>query len=279
MKINNFQIMMGPGTCNANCKFCISRITYPIENNGNHLDRLYEVEKLAKQLGITTATITGKGEPTLEDPSKLLLTIKKLAHTFSMVELQTNGLDLTKEIIKEYYRHGLTTISLSRCHFDNEINNSLMGIKQNQPLEEFQKIDFPICKRMSITLCKGYIDNKAAIMAILNQCKAYGFQQLTLHPIGLPKVCKDNKVKEFIKEHELSRTQLVNIESYLKFYGYLIYKFPWGGKMYSVNDITVVMGYCLDRPEDRERGTFHSLILGCDGHIRLSWEHKGSVIM
>jgi len=57
--------MVGDNKCNAKCKYCISRITYGMRNIEVYNRNIPKVKQLAHKLNITTAIITGKGEPTL----------------------------------------------------------------------------------------------------------------------------------------------------------------------------------------------------------------------
>jgi molybdenum cofactor biosynthesis enzyme MoaA len=277
MKINNFQIMVGDERCNARCKYCVSRLTYPISKCEYDYLRLNRVKLLAKKLGITTATITGKGEPTLINPDNLKNIISRLSEEFPIVELQTNGINLTLEKIDEYYLRGLTTLCISRAHYDNDKNKELMGI--DQPMLDLKKVKVPICKRLTTTLCKGYIDNHKEVEKLINYAKDIGFEQVTLHPVALPNNTKNKKVKKWIQEHQLTKEQLIDIFGYAIGFGEFIHQFDWGGRMYSIKDLTVVIGFCMDDKKQRQTSNFHSLILGTDGHIRLSWEYKGSVIL
>lgn len=279
MNINNFQIMVGDGRCNANCKFCISRVTYPLSVNSERYKRFDVVRQLAERLRITTAVLTGKGEPTLEKPEILEYVLMKLKEIFPIVELQTNGIGLSTEMLEHYYRLGLTTVCLSRCHYEDKRNNEIMGLKDNQSLDAFKNIENPLCRRMTVTMCNGFIDDVNRVIGIIRQCIKYKFEQLTLHPVDFPSSCSNTRVESFARAHKIHDERLEEIEVFLNTHGSLIYKFPWGGSMYSIGGLTIVFGYCLDKVQNRGKGAFHSLILGYDGHIRLSWEHKGSMIL
>ncbi len=278
MNINNFQIMVGDERCNAGCKYCVSRLTYPMSKYDNYLaPNLIKVKKLANKLGIITAIITGKGEPTLVNSDRLRYVITDLNTEFPIIELKTNGINLTEKDLQNYYHAGLTTLAISRAHYDDKKNNEAMNLKQNQDMTRFTKS--PICKRLTITMCRDYIDSPEEIAKTINYVKLIGFQQLTLYPVGQPNFCHNDKIKKWIDEHSLYQVQLYNIQCYLQEKGNLITEFGWGGKMYDIDGITVVFGYCLDNKKNIDSGNFHSLILGTDNHIRLSWEYEGSIVI
>ena len=68
MKIQTFSVIVGSNACNAHCPFCVSRMTpnaleaKPTEVNWRNFD---VAVRLACRAGVTTAMLTGKGEPTL----------------------------------------------------------------------------------------------------------------------------------------------------------------------------------------------------------------------
>ena len=69
MKIQTFSIVAGSEACNARCPFCISKMTVAhgidLKEPEVNWRNLRKACLLAQACGVTTAMITGKGEPTL----------------------------------------------------------------------------------------------------------------------------------------------------------------------------------------------------------------------
>src|SRR5262249_24053173 len=92
MRIQTFSILAGSETCNARRPFCISKMTPPlgVELHAPAVNwRNFCIAcRLAERCGVTTAMITGKGEPTLF-PAQVTRYLQEMASfAFPIVELQ-----------------------------------------------------------------------------------------------------------------------------------------------------------------------------------------------
>ncbi len=69
MKIKTFSIIAGSEACNARCPFCISKMTpqqgVTLKTSTVNWRNFRVGAQLAKQCDVTTAMLTGNGEPTL----------------------------------------------------------------------------------------------------------------------------------------------------------------------------------------------------------------------
>ena len=96
MKIQTFSIIAGSEACNAHCPFCISKMTPPqgvtLKTPAVNWRNFRIGAQFAKQYGVTTTMITGKGEPTLF-PEQITKYLEELrCFNFPFLELQTNGI-------------------------------------------------------------------------------------------------------------------------------------------------------------------------------------------
>ena len=105
MNISTLSIMVGDSACNARCKYCISRTTFNInKKNKLFVPSKALIEKAARVFAAgdgLTALITGKGEPALLPHQKLTNLIRILYQYTPVVELQTNGILLTDQLVKD----------------------------------------------------------------------------------------------------------------------------------------------------------------------------------
>src|ERR1035437_8041677 len=94
LKFETLSVLAGSTACNARCNFCISRMTPPNGITSKPIlntDNLEIACRLAEKCGVTTALITGKGEPTL-CPPHIDTYLAYLQRYFPIIELQTNGI-------------------------------------------------------------------------------------------------------------------------------------------------------------------------------------------
>lgn len=139
MHIQSLSVVVGTRACNANCPFCVSKMT-----GFTQVDRaprgdfstyakgtLQTAIDLAIRSNCTTCLITGKGEPTLY-PGAITSTLREVGGNFPLVELQTNGVllhnmlilpdsteprPLSRDTLRKWRRLGLNTIALSTAGF------------------------------------------------------------------------------------------------------------------------------------------------------------------
>ena len=95
MKIQTMSIVVGGDACNAKCPFCIAKMTNDetdsLKCDSINFRNLDKAILLAKQSGITTCILTGKGEPTLYI-DEITEYLHRVGKEFPFIELQTNGL-------------------------------------------------------------------------------------------------------------------------------------------------------------------------------------------
>lgn len=144
------------GGCNANCPFCTSVIKG--KRQEFDYDKLrYIMKELSAKLEVRKVSFTG-GEPTLNNREliKAHRVIKEHLPS-SFYVLNTNGYGLVEMLCKN--SNAFDSISLSRHHYDQRINDKIFGF-ETLTGEEIKGIN----KRsnnlhMSCNLVKGFIDS------------------------------------------------------------------------------------------------------------------------
>jgi len=144
--VQTYTIIIGSKACNAQCPYCVSRMT-PTAGVGMkpqdiNWRNFYKGADLANQWGATTVLITGKGEPTLfpHQITECLINLEK-CH-FPLIELQTNGIKLAQDnyddYLREWYKLGLTTIAISITHYESDKNAEII-----KPYLESERVNLP----------------------------------------------------------------------------------------------------------------------------------------
>jgi molybdenum cofactor biosynthesis enzyme MoaA len=128
-------------SCNAGCRFCSNEITFtPAGRFLTWNDQLKRVKDFALLSGITKVAYTG-GEPTL-NPQKLHDLITAMSPGFTKSRMHTNGFglfhqvdtgDRRRELLPALIDAGLTGISVSVAHFDQETNREIMVLPKSWP--------------------------------------------------------------------------------------------------------------------------------------------------
>jgi len=291
MKFKTFSIVAGSEACNAQCPFCVSKMT---PENGLGMKepevnwRNFRIAAmLARQSGIDTAMITGKGEPTLfpHQISKYLDALKEFG--FPFIELQTNGIKIAEKkdkydpFVREWYEKGLTMPSISIVHYDPEKNRQVYLPNKERYIDLPELINYfhgvGLSVRLACVAVDGFIDNSSKLENLVNFSRENKVEQLTLRPVNKPEETRNVEVYNWTNEHHLKPSQLQDITSYLNMKGTILLELPHGGTVYDLNGQNVCLGNSLTRDSNPEN--IRQLIFFPDGHIRYDWEKEGATLL
>lgn len=282
--IQTYSVIAGTTICNANCPFCISKITPKLGMDKKLIPlnyrNLIKGGKLAKEWGASTALITGKGEPTLypEQVTNIIKTMDKDC-LFNLIELQTNGILILKQ--KEYYKNwydiGLTTVAISAVDFKLELNKEVYSNDYNNLKSIISFLhEIGITVRLTIMLVKNGIDSINKFKELINFCKENKVEQLTVRDIykfdSIPLELIDsfNKYKIWYGGFE----QYIRKE--LEENGTKISSLIHGASVYDYKRQNICVSNCLTQSGDNN---IRQLIYFPDGHIRYDWQYEGAILI
>ena len=178
--------------------------------------------RLAKQSNVTTAMITGKGEPTLF-PGQITKYLDALAEfAFPFIEMQTNGLALYekeeqyKPYLREWYDKGMTTIAISVVHYEAEKNREIYAPHKKEYTDLPHLIntlhDIGYSVRLSCIMADGYVDSSESLEKLILFAHENKVEQLTVTPVNLPHETSNHTVEQWTKEHYLKEEKLQDIK-------------------------------------------------------------------
>lgn len=295
MKIQTLSVVVGGSACNATCKYCVSQLTgckkgieegqKPMEINKRNFNIACN---FAKQSSVSTVLLTGKGEPTLYQNhiTRYLEMLEKW--NFPFIELQTNGILLSNmkvNILKEWYDAGLTTISLSCCHWSPKKNMQILGqdTYMARNIQKLHKIGFAV--RISCVMVDGYVDNLNALIQFINWCKQRDVEQFTIRPVG--NISEEeagddevkNSVRKWIVDNSKFKNKLYVIEEWLEKpqNATRLLTLAHGAVVYDVNGQNMSWNSCLTRSDNPD--DIRQLIFSSDGHLRYDWIKEGAIII
>lgn len=153
--------------CNAKCKFCEFK-DVACNFNFKKLDKV--LSSITDNIKINKISITG-GEPTLKLRKlyKIVDVIKKKSSK-SFLVMNTNGYNLL-DVYKDGFSRYFDSISLSRHHYDDKINDKIFGFKtlSSTYLECTQAAWWQKKDRLhlSCNLIKGYVDSPKEVYKYL----------------------------------------------------------------------------------------------------------------
>jgi len=293
MKIKTLSIIAGNSNCNASCPFCVSKMTplNGMEKGAKEPEvnwRNFRIAcKFAEKSEVTTAMITGKGEPTLF-PNQISLYLKELAEfdSFPFIEMQTNGIAIARNLpkydtfLKEWYGRGMTTVALSIVHYTKEKNKTIYT-----PNSEY--IDLPklieklhetgLCVRLTCIAAKGFIDSVKELTELMKFAKENKVEQVTLIPVNRPNESENESVSNWVNENYIRKEKFEEIKNFVAKNGKELLILPHGAIIYDLDNQNLCLSNCLTIQPDSEN--IRQLIFFPDGHLRYDWQYSGAIIL
>lgn len=291
MKIQTFSIVAGSEACNARCPFCISKMTVPHgvtpkepEVNWRNFHKACE---LARSCGVTTAMLTGKGEPTLF-PNQITRYLEEMREfAFPLIEVQTNGIPFMDRP-DEYGPHldrwhdlGLTLFAVSVVHHDPEKNRQIY-----LPHRE-RYIDLPelvarlkgrgFSLRLACVMAQGFVDSPEELEGLIGFARSHGVEQLTVRPVNKPDASRSDEAATWAAAHALPDESLASIVDHLENRGHRLMTLMHGAVVYDVGGQNVCLTDSLTIESTGE--DLRQLIFFPDGHLRYDWQYPGAVLL
>ena len=307
MKVHTLTAIVGGLGCNASCPYCISHMTptcgvsdYP----GDGFDRRnFDVACMfAERNGVSTLLLTGKGEPTLylEDIREYLLAA---TGKFPFIELQTNGIRICNyngeesrtipgSLLSDWYRLGMTTVSISIAHPDIEENARIF--RPGNPYDFWKAVEklhaHGFSVRINCTLLKGFVDTPQGVKDLRDKCAKYKVEQMTVREVAAPDdlthgswheadspVTRAFRAASDFSVKGLCDRTLMAAKAHVQEKCVELLELPHGGKVLDWNGQNVCLGNCMTETRDPE--DIRQLIFFPDGHLRTSWQHEGAIIL
>jgi hypothetical protein len=250
--------------------------------------RLIIACRLAEKANVTTALLTGKGEPTLypQQVDDYLITINKY---FPIIELQTNGIIIHKlkydSWIKHWVKHGLTTVCLSVVHWENERNREIYLECNHRSYGEYPDLvetikylkSFGLSIRLSCIGISEYVDTYNKLYQLSRFCRENEVEQLTWRPVKCPTNSIDLDVQEKSRALSIPQAIVDDIAFTMRVRGTLLLDLVHDAKVYDLDGQNVCITNCLTRSSDASE--VRQLIYFPDGHLRYDWEYEGAIIL
>lgn len=289
MKIQSLSVVVPNKKCINNCAFCVSKMH--TEDYKNQMDEnlpfydLYHDDyikrlEFARDNGCNTVVLTGNSEPQQNREFLKLFGIinKGLEKPFRKIDIQTTGVLIDENYLRFLRNHvGVSTVALSVSDiFDSknnaEINGTPAGLSVDIPqlCALIKKYDFSL--RLSLNLNALY--NERTPECVFKKAKELGANQITFRELY---ISGNNTVQDnWIKNNQLSDKFLSDLKAYILEKGKFLRVLEYGHKLYSVDEMSVVIDDdCMSK---RGKEELRYLILRPDCKLYSSWDDKGSLV-
>lgn len=290
MKTHTFSIVVGTAACNAKCPHCISKMTCSPPPGTRRINyRKFRVAcNIVQQArnGLVNVLLTGKGEPMLF-PREITEYLEIMnSKEFPLVDLQTNGTLIGGQLdnLKSWRDAGLTLVCISICHYNPMDSNKLMGIKGDfnfwKAVTQLQELGLAV--RLNCTLLTNGLYTPKHVMKLLETCKQYKVDQLTVRDVDVPDVVKDDPeaimVHQYAGNHKPCRFNPSWLHEHLLLNGGKeLLKLPHGASVYDFNGQNICASTCVTSTTDPN--DIRQVIFFPDGRIAYDWKYEGARIL
>lgn len=284
MKTHTFSIVVGTAACNADCPYCVSKMT---RTAAGRLDVNWRRFRTACNMvchasdGLISVLLTGKGEPLLF-PELISDYLREMqAYAFPLIDLQTNGIliEHSHEQLKHWRDQGLTLVCISICDYDPAISRRLMRIKEEfnfwSAVERIHNAGLAV--RLNCTMLNDGISTPEQVEHLIDRCVCHGVEQLTLREVARPSLPIEHPAVQFVDEqkpHDAARRLYHYLEMNNAF---KLLELPHGGLVYDYRRQNVCIGNCLTSTTDPN--DIRQIIFFPDGRITYDWNHLGARLL
>lgn len=294
-KALTYTLIAGSKACTCDCRICISQMT-PDQGIGLAAPRVnwrnFDIaSRMASDIyHAENVLITGKGEPTIF-PAQITEYLHKLEHMpFGKRELQTNGSLIAKgglmdEFLRVWYDHGLITAAVSIYHYDRGKNEEIFRPKAGRFFDLGGLVDklhgHGLETRLSCVMLRGCVDSVDEVSKLMDFCRKYGVEQLTLRQADRPENPLDLNVADFVDKNRISESD----KRYKEIMSFIVEKgikpaeiLPHGAEVYGIDGLQVCATTGLSNYAGEEN--IRQLIFFPDGMLTTSWvDPKGAAVL
>lgn len=301
MRAQSFSIQVSDRErCTAGCRFCISRTTpgtADVERAVKtcNMDRLRVGLGYAQQLGASHAILTSRADPTQEDETYLVDLVRTAREYLPLVDMHTNGLLLLKgrkaNLLKKLVNAGLTMVTFSIAHHDNETNKDLMLQKESAASLIKHARELGLLVRVSLVINKQGVVNTTGLIEYIRELGNLGAQMVVVREVWRPEVygAWNQEVYDWNHDNWVDIAPLQSDFSILaedRDNPYGIREgnpLPWGTPVFLVAGIFDEQSHGVNvtfaRCEEANAGTvMKSIVHKPDGHGYRNWDHNGDIL-
>jgi MoaA/NifB/PqqE/SkfB family radical SAM enzyme len=173
------------GDCHYKCVFCSAYQLYKKGGPFLTVEQIKDIWRQCVELGAIHVNLTG-GEPLLRDFGEVCQIIRNLNPRHFLVSLVSNGLNVTKDKLRELKKAGLDTLQLSIESTDPHKHDEMTGIQGNlakvmEAIHQAKTLNLNVCLNAVFYNRNAYeikklidFSRKEAVFLVLNTASSEG---------------------------------------------------------------------------------------------------------
>lgn len=287
--------------CNGGCEFCISRTTPGVDAANCDIrrcsfPRLNVGLNYSMRLGATHGILTGKADPSQEDPTYLVKLVESVRQYLPLCDMHTNGFLFLpgmpkSQVLGDMVEAGLTMITLSIASFDADSNQKLMHLKRSGAELIPHALELGLLVRCSLVVNRQGVQDFEGVLEYIRQAGELGAHMVVVREVWIPEAYGDynHNVYEWNKQNKVPiepiQAQFVEAaKQRTNPHGIQLRDpLPWGTPVFAVGGIfsqknhgvNVTFALC---DEATTGSVIKSIVHKPDGHGYRNWDHNGDIL-
>lgn len=229
-------------SCQAACSFCFSHSSISEDvAQSKYLNKFEPICIRSKELGAERLVITGGGEPTLLAHNKLIEIMRIGKKYFNNITMITNGYELATspnavEVLRDYEKSGLTTLSVSRHSVHNNESIMKLNVDVEKIAKTFEEENLSLKMRLVCVLQKQGVSDEKTVVEYLNWASKHKIKEICFKELYVAamneSVYYDSQYNKWCEENQVTMDFLVRFleDNLAEKIGVL----PWGSPIYKL---------------------------------------------
>lgn len=291
MEVHTLRVITGSVTCDAICPHCAYHKGRTQEGEDQFDFQTFEkARQFAVQSGAVAIEIEAKGDPLVDEWTRLYQILSEAGKDFPQIGLTTPGhriLDARDSFLNLIGWH-LTNLTLTIPHHQRQKRKVLLGLNIDyKTLVAYLREECQVVVRAACFLSKGGISSPQETLDFVHGCRELGIQQVAFKELGLPDDSLNKKGTQWCEENaiELDFDENWNFDDPTNRILYVnslvaqnqarpVFVFPWGETAYDVDGVNVV----FEKSENNYYGKAIKSLLFSDNHLYARWKSEGTII-
>ncbi len=285
MKTHTFSVVVGDDRCNADCPYCVAKMTASeaseyVDFSEKRFDLACRIVEQMRE-GLLTVMLTGQGEPLLF-PQQIGRYLNVINNRFPCIELQTNGVLVRHHLerLKVWQEKGLTLVCLSIVANSAEVSNGIMRIKDErynywETASMLKELGLSV--RLNCTMTKVGVYEPEDAENIIIRANNAGIDQVTFREVEMPSSSLNSCISDWVTVNKPVGAAR-RLHHYLALHGAVrLLELPHGGVVYDYLGQNVAIGNCLT--DTANPNDIRQVIFFPDGRVAYDWKYPGARLL
>jgi len=257
MDVHTLQVFSDSVSCNAICPHCLYRRGANQTGKDQFDFQMFKkARQFALQCGAVGIEIEARGDPLLEEWTRLYQILSEASVDFPQIGLVTPGDSIleSQDSFLNLVGWHLTNLTLTVPYHNPQKRRTLLGLNLDyKALVSYLRDECHLVVRAACSMSKRGISSPEEVLDFVRWCRDMGIEQILFREIGIPDEGLDEKAAQWCQKHviELDTEENWSFEDPARTVFYVnslvaqnqatpVFVLPWGETVYDMEGVNVV---------------------------------------